>query len=70
MDVRSYRGAEGDTEHQLVNTKVREKLCTMSRESKGSKQLTFEVKRLDNSSVKADYQLEISNRFEILADSK
>jgi len=52
-----------------VITKVREKLCIANRERKGSKQLKFEVKRLGNPSVKADYQLRISKRFEILADS-
>jgi len=35
----------------------------------GVKQLKFEVKRLNNPSIKAHYQLELSNRFEILADS-
>jgi len=69
MDVRSYRGAEGDTDHQLVITEVREKLCIANRENKGSKQLKFEVKRLNNPSRKADYQLELSNKFEMLADS-
>jgi len=63
-DVRSSRGARGDTDHQLA-TKVREKLCIANRDGKGSKQLKLEVKILDNPSVKADYQLEISNTFEI-----
>jgi len=63
MDVRSYTGAENDTDHQLLITKVRDKLCIANRESKGSKQLKFEVKRLNNPSIKADYRLEI------LADS-
>jgi len=38
-----------------------------NRENKGSKQLKFEVKRLNNPSIKADYELELSNRFEMLA---
>jgi len=33
MNVRSYRGAEGHTDHQLVITKVKEKLCIANRES-------------------------------------
>jgi len=48
MDVSSYRGAEADTDHQLVIIKVREKLYIANRESKGFKQLKLEVKRLDN----------------------
>jgi len=39
MDIRSYRGAEGDTDHQLVITKVRDKLCIANRESKGSTEI-------------------------------
>jgi len=69
MDVTSYRGVEGDTDHQLVITKVREKLYIVNRENKGSKQMKFQVKRLNNPSIRADYQLELSNRFEILEDS-
>jgi len=34
------------------------------------KQLEFEVKRLHNPRGRADYQLEISSRFEILGDSR
>jgi len=52
-----------------VITKVMQKLCIANRDSKGSKHLKFEVKRLNNPSIKTDYQLELSNRFEILADS-
>jgi len=68
MDVKFYRGAKGDTDHQLVITKVREVMHREQRKQR-IKQLKFEVKRLDNTSVKADYQLEISNRFVIIADS-
>jgi len=69
VDVRSYRGAEGGADHQLVITKVRENLYIANRENKGSKQLKFEVKRLNNTCIKADFDLELSNRFEILAYS-
>jgi len=31
--------------------------------------LSVKVKRINNQNIKADYQLELSNRFEILTDS-
>jgi hypothetical protein len=68
MDVRAYRGAEGDTDHHLVITKVRERFCIANRVNRTSKLLKFEVYILDNPIVKADYQLELSNRFEMLAE--
>jgi len=46
-------------------TKVREMLRMANKEGKGSKELKFEVKGLNNLTVRADCQLEISNRFEI-----
>jgi len=68
MDVRSYKGAEGDTDHQLVTTKVRKSYASRKKKAKDENNLKSKL-RLDNPSVKAEYQLEISNRVKILADS-
>lgn len=45
MDIRVYRRAERDTDHQLVIIKVREKLCIANWKRKESKQLKFEEKK-------------------------
>jgi len=68
MDVRAYKEEKDDTDHWLVITKLKEKLCIANRERKGLKQGKFEVKLLKNPGVKPNYEIHISNRFEITID--
>lgn len=68
MEFSSYRGAQFETKHQFVTTKLRGKLCIANRKTKGYiEQQIIEFKRLNNPSIKAGYQLELSNKFNILA---
>jgi hypothetical protein len=66
LDVRSFRGADCDTDPYLVLIKVRERLAV-------SKQITHSVhmerlnlKKLNEAESKEQYRVEISNRFAAL----
>jgi hypothetical protein len=63
LDVRSFRGADCDTDHCLVVAELRERI-SVSRWARQNFDLErFDLKKLDNVEVKEKYQVEISNRF-------
>jgi hypothetical protein len=63
LDVRSFRGADCDTDHYLVVAKLRERISVSKRARQNVDSETFDVKMLHDVEVKEKYQVEISNRF-------
>ena len=63
--IRSFRGADCDTDHYLMVAKVREKLV-VSKYTEQKFDVRFNLKKLSELEFRKQYQIKISNRFAAL----
>jgi hypothetical protein len=63
LDVRSFRGADCETDHYLIVAKLWERISVSKRVRQNFDLERFDLKKLDDVEVKKKYQLEISKRF-------
>jgi hypothetical protein len=66
LDIKSFRGADCDSDHYLVVAKVRERLAVSKRMVKKMDVERFNVKQLNEEEVKEQYQLTIQKKFAAL----
>jgi hypothetical protein len=66
LDVRSFRGADYDTEYYLEVAKVRERLAVNKEAALKFDAERFNLKKLSELEVRKQYQIKISNRFSAL----
>ena len=69
IDIRSFRGADCDTEHYLVIGKLRERLSVAKRIDQIVDIDRFDVRKLKDGEIKLQYQVQISNWFDALRTS-
>ena len=68
MDVRSFRGADCDSDHYLVVAKVKIRLSTPKK--KVTKTMKFDIEKLKDENVRREYQIELQNRFEMIGEEE
>jgi hypothetical protein len=66
LDVRSFRGADCDTDHYLVAAKLRERLSVIKRVAEILDLQRFDLRKLNYAEVKEQCQVKITNRFAAL----
>ena len=65
QDIRSYRGADCNTDHFLVLGRIRAKL-SIKKSTPGAKRRIFDTERMKETGIKDNFQLKLTNRFSIL----
>ena len=67
--MRSFRGADCDTDHYPVISKVRERLALGKYAAQWFDRQRFNFRKLNEPEVREQYQIEITNRFAALENS-